>query len=193
MEVSRVCSTVGGVTLTSNSFPFTQRRHVFGDLRPYTCLFQGCTESNADFDRRHLWQAHISQYHWRLWSCPFKCDGGRGFPTASELKTHLTHQHMPNVPEEQLDAVTALGEKAAANETSNTCSVCGHTVVGLKPYIKHVGRHLEQLALFALPRVEDEDKNNAESGQESDDERNDTGSRIDSEENHAQVCPLVCP
>ena len=99
---------------------------------------------------------------------------------------------MPNMPEEQLDAVTALGRKAAAKDTANTCSVCGQAVVGLKLYIKHVGRHLEQLALFALPRIEDEDENVAEADQESDDERNGTNSRIDSENSYAQVCPLVC-
>jgi hypothetical protein len=34
--------------------------------------------------------------------------------------------------------------------------VCGSTVSGLKKYIKHVGRHLEQLALFALPSLEEQ-------------------------------------
>ena len=193
LEVSHVCLAGGNNSLTSKPFSFTHRRHVFGDLRPYTCLFQGCTESNADFDRRHLWHAHISQYHWRSWSCPFKCDGGGSFPTASELKSHLRYHHMPNAPKEQLDGVTALGGKAATKDTTTTCSVCGHTVVGLRPYIKHVGRHLEQLALFALPRVEDEAENDTEGDQESDDERNGTNSRIDSDDHDAQVCLLVCP
>lgn len=34
--------------------------------------------------------------------------------------------------------------------------MCGSTVSGLKKYIKHVGRHLEQLALFALPSLEEQ-------------------------------------
>jgi hypothetical protein len=34
--------------------------------------------------------------------------------------------------------------------------VCGSTVSGLRKYIKHVGRHLEQLALFALPSLEEQ-------------------------------------
>lgn len=138
---------------------------------------------NADFDRRHLWAAHILQHHWRTWSCPFKCEGS--FPFASELRRHLSVHHMPGVPEEQLNAATTLGEKPAANDTATACPVCLHTVVGSKQYIKHVGRHLEQLALFALPSIEaeddsDEDEVDVESDQIIDDQKS-TGSRASSD------------
>ncbi|KAK4119206.1 hypothetical protein N657DRAFT_317404 [Parathielavia appendiculata] len=63
---------------------------------------------------------------------------------------------MPGGPEEQLDAIASLGKRPAAYDTANPYPVCGHTLVGLKPYIRHVGCHLEQLALFALPLLEDE-------------------------------------
>ncbi|SPQ22034.1 4d02eded-7eb9-4f7f-9943-741b74605947 [Thermothielavioides terrestris] len=136
------------------------KRHVFGDLRPYTCLFPECAESHADFDRRHLWEAHISQHHWQSFYCPFTCDTSS--PSASELRQHLSHQHMPGATAEQLNAVLSLGKRAAAADTANECPMCRHTVIGLRPYIRHVGRHLEQLALFALPHLEDE--NHSEGG-----------------------------
>ncbi|KAH6844729.1 hypothetical protein B0I37DRAFT_167460 [Chaetomium sp. MPI-CAGE-AT-0009] len=143
------------------------KRHVFGDLRPYTCLFTDCVESNGDFDRRHLWEAHISQHHWQSWSCAFNCD--RSFPSASDLRQHLSHQHMPSTTDEQLNAVLSLGRRPTAVDTASRCPVCGHTVLGLKLYIRHVGRHLEHLALFALPSLEDEnpsleDENHSEEG-----------------------------
>jgi len=75
---------------------------------------------------------------------------------------------MADAPEEQLCAATALGERPASEDASNLCPVCRRTVAGHKAYIKHVGRHLEQLALFALPPVE---YDNATKGhQETDDE-----------------------
>ncbi|KAH7165848.1 hypothetical protein EDB81DRAFT_942832 [Dactylonectria macrodidyma] len=131
------------------------KRHVFGDLRPYTCIFSDCKESNADFDRRHLWQLHVSQHHWRSWFCPFRCEGT--FPSATELKLHIGQKHLKNAPEEQLSTLATLGEKPVSDDTASTCPVCAQTIVGLKSYIKHVGRHLEQLALIALPDLEDEE------------------------------------
>lgn len=74
---------------------------------------------------------------------------------------------MASAPEDQLHAATTLGGKPVADDASNSCPVCRRRVVGLKPYVKHVGRHLEQLALFALPPVEYE--NAAEGDQASDD------------------------
>lgn len=107
-----------------------------------------------DFDRRHRWQVHISKYHWLEWSCPFKCEGA--FPSAAALRRHLSSTHLSGVSEEQLSAVVALGENAAPNDIENECPLCLDSLYGLKPYVKHVGRHLEQLALFALPSLEEE-------------------------------------
>ncbi|KAF4965697.1 hypothetical protein FSARC_6537 [Fusarium sarcochroum] len=143
------------------------KRHVFGDLRPYTCIISHCAESNTDFDRRHSWQAHVSKYHWRSWYCPFKCNGSETFSSALELTQHVKIRHLPSATEKEVEAIVARGERAASNDTSNKCVICGHTVTGLKKYIKHVGRHLEQLALFALPNLEDE---NAQEDHESDEE-----------------------
>ncbi|CAF3616418.1 unnamed protein product [Fusarium graminearum] len=131
------------------------KRHVFGDLRPYTCILSHCTESNADFDRRHNWQLHVSKYHWRSWSCPFKCH--QPFSSAVDLGSHIKDQHLPTGDEEEIKSVTAFGEKPAPDDTASRCLLCGHSIMGLKKYVKHLGRHLEQLALFALPSLETED------------------------------------
>ncbi|KAF5578037.1 transcription factor Cys6 [Fusarium pseudocircinatum] len=131
------------------------KRHVFGDLRPYTCLFSRCAESNTDFDRRHRWQLHVSQYHWRTWSCPFKC--GSTFPSAVELAGHIRHQHLPNASDEHFATVVARGDVSVSNDVAQECPLCRRAISGLKSYIKHVGRHLEQLALHALPKVVDQE------------------------------------
>ncbi|KAI8719934.1 C2H2-type domain-containing protein [Fusarium sp. LHS14.1] len=149
------------------------KRHVFGDLRPYTCLFSHCTESNIDFDRRHQWQLHVSKYHWRSWSCPFKCRGM--FPSSQELEDHIRHQHLANASNERLRAVIARGEVPVPFDISKECPLCGHVVSGLKSYVKHVGRHLEQLALFALPDIKDEVPEENVEG----DEQNDVESKMD--------------
>ena len=73
---------------------------------------------------------------------------------------------MPGAPDEQLSAVIPLGKRPAADDTANTCPACRYTVVGLKLYIRHVGRHLEQLSLFALPSLEDENHSEGSGSEE---------------------------
>ncbi|RTE73517.1 hypothetical protein BHE90_012056 [Fusarium euwallaceae] len=151
------------------------KRHVFGDLRPYTCLFSRCTESNTDFDRRHRWQLHVAQYHWRTWSCPFKCKDM--FPSSLELEDHIRQQHLPNANNEHLNTVVARGEVPVPYDVSKECPLCRHIVSGLNAYVRHVGRHLEQLALFALPDIKDElPEDEFES-----DEQNDVASEMNAE------------
>ncbi|KAK2933639.1 hypothetical protein FoTM2_004883 [Fusarium oxysporum f. sp. vasinfectum] len=144
-----------------------RRRHVFGDLRSYTCLFERCVESNTDFDRRHRWQLHISQYHWRTWSYPFKC--GSMFPSAVELGDPVRHHYLPNAIDEHLSTVVARGEVSVSSDVTKECPLCRQAISGLKSYVKHTGRHLEQLALFALPSIEDEGlEDDVESDEEND-------------------------
>ncbi|KAF5576616.1 transcription factor Cys6 [Fusarium pseudoanthophilum] len=143
------------------------KRHVFGDLRPYTCLFSRCAESNTDFDRRRRWQLHVDQYHWRTWSCPFKCEGM--FMSAVELGDHIRHQHLPSASDEHLATVVARGEVSVSNDVIQECPLCRRAISGLKSYIKHVGRHLEQLALHSLPKIGDEElEDDIESGEQND-------------------------
>ncbi|RBQ77988.1 hypothetical protein FVER14953_09428 [Fusarium verticillioides] len=143
------------------------KRHVFGDLRPYTCLFSRCAESNTDFDRRHRWQLHVSQYHWRTWSCPFKC--GSTLPSAVELGDHVRNQHLLNASDGHLATVVARGEVSVSNDVTQECPLCKRAISGLKSYIKHVGRHLEQLALHALPKIGCEGlEDDIESGEQND-------------------------
>ncbi|KAF4445872.1 transcription factor [Fusarium austroafricanum] len=154
------------------------KRHVFGDLRPYTCLLSPCTESNTDFDRRHNFQSHVLKYHWKSWSCPFKCEGS--FSSAAELAQHVKAQHLQSGTEDEIRAVVSFGEESALGDTGNECLVCGLTVCGVKKYIKHVGRHLEQLALFALPSLDGEEElDDAES-----DEQNSAKSSLGANSSH---------
>ncbi|KAJ4122766.1 hypothetical protein NW768_010209 [Fusarium equiseti] len=132
-------------------------QHVFGDLRPYACIFPECMESNPDFDRRCNWQSHVSEYHWRSWSCPFKCQ--QPFSAAAKLSRHIRDCHLSTGTEEEIKSIVALGERDAPDNTSSTCPLCGYSVTGLAEYIDHVGFHLEQLALFALPSLEKKARN----------------------------------
>jgi len=138
---------------------------VFGDLRPYTCLFKDCLDSNADFDGRRRWRAHIAQHHWKSWTCVFGCDGA--YASASDLRVHINTCHIRDVSVEQLEAVVVVGERPISEDTATSCPICSQSTAGLRQYARHVGRHLEQLALFALPRL-DQDDSDSDEGSDSD-------------------------
>lgn len=64
----------------------------------------------------------------------------------------------------------ARGKVSVSDDVTKECPFCGQTISGLQSYIKHVGRHLEQLALFALPSIGNEQpKDGDESDKQGDD------------------------
>ncbi|KAL9633029.1 MAG: hypothetical protein Q9204_003563 [Flavoplaca sp. TL-2023a] len=84
-------------------------RHVFADLRPYTCICQPCRTPDKLFPSRHDWLNHIRDIH----------------------------------------GINSL-----------LCPLCKAVMETVKQYERHVARHMEELALFVLPRfdLDDEDE-----------------------------------
>lgn len=105
------------------------RKHLYDDLRPYTCFLEGCTFSQTPFPMRQQWSDHLELDHqlgpaWNSLECPF-C----------------------------LDLIKP-----------------GKTAV-----LSHFARHMEDVALVALPREvdpedESEDPSESISNSESEDE-----------------------
>ncbi|KAF5583094.1 transcription factor [Fusarium subglutinans] len=90
-------------------------------------------------------------------------------PSAVELRDHIRHQHLPSASVEQLSIVVARGRVSVSKDVTKECPLCRRDISGLKSYIKHVGRHLEQLALHALPRIGDKElEEDVESGDQND-------------------------
>ena len=76
-------------------------RHVFTDLRPYTCIYQPCRTPDKLYPSRRDWLDHIRNTH--------------------DIKSLL-------------------------------CPLCKADMETVKKYERHVARHMEELALFVLPR-----------------------------------------
>ncbi|KAL8979961.1 MAG: hypothetical protein Q9205_004831 [Flavoplaca limonia] len=76
-------------------------RHIFTDLRPYTCMYQPCRTPDKLYPSRHDWLGHIHDIH--------------------DIESLL-------------------------------CPLCQAVMETVKQYEQHVARHMEELALFVLPR-----------------------------------------
>lgn len=152
---------------------------MFRDLKPYVCTFKEC--DLRMFRSRHEWFAHELQVHRREWACEY-CHH-EPFSTAELFSTHLVSTHPAVLRDLQLKAIVLQSEEPIDKVPVTACKLCDQwetEVRGknqdpemssldekrreqygtLTKFRKHLGRHMEQLALFALPiekGKEDED------------------------------------
>ena len=132
--------------------------HIFADLRPYICTFADCEDKLAQFPNRAAWAEHEFSQHriTQSWSCP-KCP--RAFISVSGWQSHIQEKHCLFFSGHQCNVAKDMAYRTKATRIEDEeCPLC-RIVVG-KPrraFIKHVGRHMEEIALMALPRDVEED------------------------------------
>lgn len=110
------------------------------------------------------------QEHWRIWTCPFGCR--LNFQSSNELRSHTIEAHPRQISIKRLEDLVSLSSKADLTRAQGKCSLClTFDINNSRMYESHVGNHLEQLALFALPQAhgdEYEQDDSTENDQDSD-------------------------
>ncbi|KAH0543124.1 hypothetical protein FGG08_002550 [Glutinoglossum americanum] len=106
------------------------KKHVLGDLQP-----------------REEWYKHEIQRHRVEWFC--NIEGHPRYAERSDFLTHMELAHSTTFNDNQRSLLLNMFQCASRSLVGN-CNLCLRSSVKLK---SHVSRHLEQIALFALPRV----------------------------------------
>jgi hypothetical protein len=136
------------------------RRHVLHDLQPYICLFDHCP--SPLFASRHAWFEHELAAHRKEWACGI-CNARA--KSASAFVEHARSIHQRTFPEKILPKILQQNERAQTRYKADDCPFCDDWVVNhgdrdiaeddlyvtVKQFRQHVGRHMEELALFVLP------------------------------------------
>ena len=151
-------------TIQSFSREAAWRKHVLTDLRPYICTFDTCDLKL--FSNRETWFQHELSYHRKTWACPF-CQKVN-FQDPDLLRQHLGRYHLRDADESQLDAIVTGAAHPVSAIPASECPFCDDwqvnleklnpelngTVMSVTPnqFRHHVGRHMQKLALFAIPR-----------------------------------------
>jgi len=128
------------------------------------------------FRSRNEWFAHEIQNHRREWICVACLDT---FTEKAKFSEHLQSMHSNLVAQSQLEALLLQCEEPVDKIPASACPLCDEWESNLldpkqdskrlflnngavvEPYgtvvqfRRHLGRHMEQLALFALPMAED--------------------------------------
>ena len=131
--------------------------HVYADLQPYICTFPDCNYELVQFTTRAAWADHEFSYHRfeTRWNCP-ECGSEETSP--QDWERHIQkHSLIFTGPELQVARTMARNRKARPIETEE-CRLCRESPAqNRRAFIKHVGRHLEEMALVALPRDTEDD------------------------------------
>ena len=141
--------------------------HLFSDLQPYICTFPDCEDELVQFSSRATWADHECSKHrnTRLWKCP---DCPQEFHEVSGWEQHLQERHCLFFSGTKLQVAKNMALKTEAKCTENDeCPLC-RIVVGnpRRGFVKHVGRHMEEIALMALPpNVEDDTEEGSSSSE----------------------------
>lgn len=142
------------------------KKHVLADLRAYLCTFEEC--GMLMFETKTAWIAHETEKHRRCWICPLcRYQTSRNKNT---LAVHITQAHPDTIATMNVEITVDTGSQAQDSINASDCKLCDWTsnlmstsensqidsravmYVSPRDYYRHVARHLEQLALFAVPR-----------------------------------------
>ncbi|KAK3314072.1 hypothetical protein B0H66DRAFT_630422 [Apodospora peruviana] len=129
--------------------------HVLRDLQPYVCTFDGCDMFDHMFSSREDCFNHEFALHRGQWSCntcePEGDDGRRhgGHVLFSRLDEFMCHMNETHSMVESKITLTLDSFRLPVSVVNGECCLCKRHAQKLK---SHLGRHLEQMALFSLPR-----------------------------------------
>jgi hypothetical protein len=148
--------------------PSDWTKHVHEDLQPFTCTYAKCKESKL-FKRKADWLRHENERHRHLewWICQVD-DCMHPCYRKDNFLQHLVREHKLPEPKQKMKAATKqtrLTEPAwimieqCHHETSNRpqdelCKFCGKSFPTWKMLMKHLAKHMEQIALPILKLVE---------------------------------------
>ena len=133
------------------------------DLEPYICTFSACGLDR--FHSQHAWFEHELLVHRSRWICSL-CSAD--IISSDGLKNHVKQQHQGLVSSPQLSAFVGQSRRPVDCVKPSECPFCddswaqadsNHTsreevlVVSLDQFRQHLGKHLQQVALFSLPRL----------------------------------------
>lgn len=144
---------------------YSWTKHVHADLASYVCTQENC--NHPPFESRKHWFNHELEAHRRQWICNI-CD--KPLPSVQLFEEHMKRQHSDTFLDSQLPGLTGRAARPLQRIAASACPLCDYEsivrqksgavitsepiTVRIKTFRNHLARHLEQLALFVLPKRE---------------------------------------
>lgn len=123
-------------------------RHVFMDLEPYQCTFDGCIRADKIFGIREEWFQHELDHH-RLHSVWFCQSCANEFDQREPFELHLREKH--KIDASHLPAMVSVCQRFSEKRIIyQACPFCGASDMIPQQLKEHVANHMEQLALMTI-------------------------------------------
>lgn len=132
-------------------------KHVYRDLQPYVCTFDGCELPDRTYESRHEWFQHEVHAHRKWWECIEGCN--LTFHALDAFHGHLTSEHPGLASNSRISDLVRNCERQKSMDVAASCSLCQIELPSLTQLRRHMGKHHEELSLFALPSHMKEDDN----------------------------------
>jgi hypothetical protein len=186
------------------------QKHVYRDLQPYVsslqlshcesinnqqvCTMEDCEMPDRTYESRHEWFRHETQIHRKWWQCVNSCD--KPFQSSSSLQAHIAREHPSLATGDRIGQLVRSCERHRSMTAKATCPLCLDEVSSLTILRRHVGKHLEELSLFAVPAHVSEEQEDKEDPDSSDEEgekaAGSRGSLTDSSNSSTALSVIEC-
>lgn len=130
------------------------RKHLAGDLRPYTCIIADCPYPDRLYVDRSDWMTHVRNDHPPRWEC-LPCRNAVEklplFTSLDEFLKHTKQSHDDIISEDMYSTVVDASTKPASFEMTQ-CPLCDQEgQVDSKELIDHILEHIHSFSLRSLP------------------------------------------
>lgn len=145
---------------------------------PYSCTFENCSNPNERYGTRRKWYQHELNEHRRVWLCKLEQCVSVRFGTQEALREHLLTAHVDfrDFDAHSFEFVLRSCEEALPLDALQECSICLREFPSQR-LRKHLGKHMEQLALWILPRDDNSDNTSSENSDKDDESEDGKSSR----------------
>ncbi len=162
------------------------------DLQPYSCFRKDCTSNMKTFSSRKAWIAH--EYTCQGLSAKWVCIAGcsQSFQQRDDFALHILNQHLNCTTSLDVhdlnDVINACEQQQERSSLTRelVCPFCEDTITESEKR-RHIGRHMEEVALRTLPQ----DNNESQSISDAEDEEigldNDRHSPLEDASTHSET------
>jgi len=162
-------------------------KHVYIDLQPYVCTASDCQVPERTYESRREWFQHELQAHRKWWECIMGCNVV--FQSSDELRKHIGHKHAELAHNPRTEDVVRSCARQYSMDQEACCPLCMEKQRSLTQLRHHLGKHHQQLSLFAIPphMIDEEDENDNDEAKDPSVASNAASSSGSSDAEHMQV------
>ncbi|KAK4231944.1 hypothetical protein QBC38DRAFT_439599 [Podospora fimiseda] len=125
------------------------KRHLIGDLCPYTCVSEHCPEPQRTYTTKKAWEAHMEKDHPIQWRCVL-CEEDLVFWLQGGMEQHIATDHEPGMDTHSLETLLSWSEIQPMGIRS--CPLCSsYGPEDSSELLNHIVRHAYEFALRSLP------------------------------------------